>query len=193
MDLMRAEARRGNRGSTSRDRRCCASTADCPRCRSPDARARTPRTCLDSRSNTGSHTGRPLAPCRNSSGGPEPPRSIRTLTSRTLCFVSVPGMALFSCHRCAAIYRPALSLQSRGPPMAAADTERFRLRRFVERLVQLGECEVHDTADRSRRRRRGARRQSARDLVQGGRAGEGRADRQRHGFAQAPRSGARHR
>ena len=29
--------------------------------------------------------------------------------------------------------------------MAAADTERFRLRRFVERLVQLGECEIHDT------------------------------------------------
>jgi UbiD family decarboxylase len=28
--------------------------------------------------------------------------------------------------------------------MAAADFERFRLRRFVERLVQLGECEVHD-------------------------------------------------
>jgi 2,5-furandicarboxylate decarboxylase 1 len=28
--------------------------------------------------------------------------------------------------------------------MAAIDTERFRLRRFVERLVQLGECEVHD-------------------------------------------------
>src|SRR4029078_12307729 len=28
--------------------------------------------------------------------------------------------------------------------MAAADTERFRLRRYVERLVQLGECEVHD-------------------------------------------------
>ena len=28
--------------------------------------------------------------------------------------------------------------------MAAADSERFRLRRFVERLVQLGECEVHD-------------------------------------------------
>jgi UbiD family decarboxylase len=26
----------------------------------------------------------------------------------------------------------------------AADTERFRLRRFVERLVQLGECEVHE-------------------------------------------------
>jgi UbiD family decarboxylase len=26
----------------------------------------------------------------------------------------------------------------------AADTERFRLRRFVERLVQLGECEIHD-------------------------------------------------
>ena len=26
----------------------------------------------------------------------------------------------------------------------AADTERFRLRRFVERMVQLGECEVHD-------------------------------------------------
>src|SRR5215204_5992354 len=28
--------------------------------------------------------------------------------------------------------------------MPAIDTERFRLRRFVERLVQLGECEVHD-------------------------------------------------
>ena len=28
--------------------------------------------------------------------------------------------------------------------MAAADFERFRLRHFVERLVQLGECEVHD-------------------------------------------------
>jgi UbiD family decarboxylase len=28
--------------------------------------------------------------------------------------------------------------------MAAADTERFRLRRYVERLVQLGECEVYD-------------------------------------------------
>ena len=28
--------------------------------------------------------------------------------------------------------------------MPAADTERFRLRRFIERLVQLGECEIHD-------------------------------------------------
>jgi UbiD family decarboxylase len=28
--------------------------------------------------------------------------------------------------------------------MTAIDTERFRLRGFVERLVQLGECEVHD-------------------------------------------------
>ena len=28
--------------------------------------------------------------------------------------------------------------------MTAADTERFRLRRFVERLVQLGECDIHD-------------------------------------------------
>jgi len=28
--------------------------------------------------------------------------------------------------------------------MSDVDTERFRLRRFVERLVQLGECEVHD-------------------------------------------------
>jgi UbiD family decarboxylase len=28
--------------------------------------------------------------------------------------------------------------------MPDVDTERFRLRRFVERLVQLGECEVHD-------------------------------------------------
>ncbi|MEX2034029.1 MAG: hypothetical protein WEA28_02425, partial [Xanthobacteraceae bacterium] len=30
--------------------------------------------------------------------------------------------------------------------MATVDTERFRLRRFVERLVQLGECETHDQA-----------------------------------------------
>ena len=28
--------------------------------------------------------------------------------------------------------------------MSNIDTERFRLRRFVERLVQLGECEVHE-------------------------------------------------
>ena len=28
--------------------------------------------------------------------------------------------------------------------MTAADTERFRLRRFIERMVQMGECEVHD-------------------------------------------------
>src|SRR5262245_49963124 len=28
--------------------------------------------------------------------------------------------------------------------MAAIDTERFRLRRFVDRLVQLGECDIHD-------------------------------------------------
>jgi 2,5-furandicarboxylate decarboxylase 1 len=28
--------------------------------------------------------------------------------------------------------------------MAAVDTERFRLRAFVERLVQVGECEIHD-------------------------------------------------
>jgi UbiD family decarboxylase len=28
--------------------------------------------------------------------------------------------------------------------MTAPDTERFRLRRFIERLVQLGECELHD-------------------------------------------------
>lgn len=28
--------------------------------------------------------------------------------------------------------------------MAAVDTDRFRLRRFIERLVQLGECEAHD-------------------------------------------------
>ena len=28
--------------------------------------------------------------------------------------------------------------------MSAVDTERFRLRRFVERLVQLGKCEIHD-------------------------------------------------
>src|SRR5215207_5873417 len=105
--------------------------------------------CLASRSKTGSHTGSPLAPCRNSKGGPDPPRSIRTLTSRTLCFVSVPGMALFSVlsasnlqtHTSLAIQRDA---QSRVTPMTATDTERFRLRRFIERLVQLGECEIHD-------------------------------------------------
>ncbi len=28
--------------------------------------------------------------------------------------------------------------------MAAVDTDRFRLRRFVDRLVQIGECEIHD-------------------------------------------------
>src|SRR5260370_41498498 len=28
--------------------------------------------------------------------------------------------------------------------MAAIDAERFCLRRFVERLVQLGECDIHD-------------------------------------------------
>ena len=28
--------------------------------------------------------------------------------------------------------------------MPTIDTERFRLRAFVDRLVQLGECEVHD-------------------------------------------------
>ncbi|MPZ56224.1 MAG: UbiD family decarboxylase [Rhizobiales bacterium] len=28
--------------------------------------------------------------------------------------------------------------------MSAADTERFHLRRYVDRLVQMGECEVHD-------------------------------------------------
>src|SRR3569833_53257 len=98
--------------------------------------------CLDSRSNTGSHTGRPLAPWRNSRGGPEPPRNIRTLTSRTLCFVSAPGMALFSLTPIA-IYRPPHSFCNLRTCMAA-DTERFRLRRYVERLVQLGECEVHD-------------------------------------------------
>src|SRR5215204_369665 len=39
--------------------------------------------------------------------------------------------------------RTSLAMQD-DRPMGAADTERFRLRRFVERLVQLGECEVHD-------------------------------------------------
>ena len=28
--------------------------------------------------------------------------------------------------------------------MAAVDTERFRLRGFIDRLVQRGECEIHD-------------------------------------------------
>ena len=48
-------------------------------------------------------------------------------------------------------------------------------------------------ADRSRRRCAGAGGQPARGLVQGGRAGEGGADRQRDGVAQAARAGARHR
>ena len=75
----------------------------------------------------------------------------------------------------------------------AADTERFRLRRYVERLVQLGECEVHDQPI---------------DLIDVGAVldgnpratwfksvgpGEGRADRQRHGLAQAAGARARHR
>src|SRR5437773_5033563 len=100
--------------------------------------------CLASRSNTGSQTGRPLAPCRNSSGGPEPPRSIRTLTSRTLCFVSVAGMALFSSRTVGGQSTGPCPRCNPGIVMAAIDTERFRLRRFVERLVQLGECEIHD-------------------------------------------------
>src|SRR3954454_10432708 len=106
--------------------------------------------CLDKSSKTGSQTGKPLAPCRNRSGGPDPPRSIRTLTSRTLCFVSVPGMALFSVtfERSNLQTQTRLAIQSdvqiRVAPMTAADTERFRLRRYIERLVQLGECEIHD-------------------------------------------------
>src|SRR5580692_8499783 len=32
----------------------------------------------------------------------------------------------------------------RGFPMPTIDTERFRLRNFVDKLVELGECEVHN-------------------------------------------------
>ena len=91
-----------------------------------------------------------------------------------------------------AIYRSTPSLQSRDthgchryrafppPPLRRASGAAWRMR-------------DPRPADRSDRRRRGARRQSARDLVQGGRAREGRADRQRHGLAQAARARARHR
>src|SRR5580704_14435909 len=34
--------------------------------------------------------------------------------------------------------------QIRGFPMATVDTERFRLRNFVDKLVDSGECEVHN-------------------------------------------------
>src|SRR5258708_5456967 len=52
-------------------------------------------------------------------------------------------MALFSVQRSAQSTDPYFGCNPR-MLMAAIDTERFRLRRFVERLVQLGECEVHD-------------------------------------------------
>src|SRR5688572_7598637 len=102
---------------------------------------------LDSVSKNGSQPGRPLAPCRKTSGGPEPPRSIRTLMSRTLCFDSRPGMPCSP--RTARRNLPACGLNARAihpgcHSMAAVDTERFRLRRFVERLQQTGECETHD-------------------------------------------------
>lgn len=48
------------------------------------------------------------------------------------------------------IYTRARALLNRRQPnraegaMPSVDTERFRLRNFVDRLVQLGECEVHD-------------------------------------------------
>src|SRR6202158_1660086 len=34
--------------------------------------------------------------------------------------------------------------QIRGLPMPTIDTERFRLRNFVDKLVEAGECEVHN-------------------------------------------------
>ena len=119
-------------------------------------------------------------------------RRIRTVTSRTLWLDSFAGHALLSLFwstQCS--LRP--RCKSREGPMTAADTERFRLRRFVERLVQLGECDIHDKPI---------------DLVDvaavlegNPRAtwfkavgpGEGGADRQRHGVAQAAGAGARHR
>ena len=161
--------------------------------------------CWESRSNTGSHTGRPLAPCRNSSGSPDPPRRIRTVTSRTLWLDSSPAMPCPPCFGSRNVARaeskrqgmaPANSLheQSQGTArMTAVDTERFRLRRFVERLVQLGECEIHDKPI---------------DLVDvaavlegNPRAvwfkavgpGKGGTDRQRDGVAQTAGAGARHR
>jgi len=50
--------------------------------------------------------------------------------------------------------------------MAAADSERFRLRRFVERLVQLGECEVHDKPIDLRPRAPVSRRSAASEISQ---------------------------
>src|SRR5271170_442211 len=47
-----------------------------------------------------------------------------------------------------AIYTSAQALlnrrEIRGLPMPTIDTERFRLRNFVDKLVDLGECEVHN-------------------------------------------------
>ena len=77
--------------------------------------------------------------------------------------------------------------------MTQPDTEKFRLRRFVEKLVQQGECIVHDepidlidVAVRARRQPEGG-------LVPQRRPGEDRAGRQRDGRAQPARRRARHR
>ena len=57
--------------------------------------------------------------------------------------------------------------------MTQPDTEKFRLRRFVEKLVQQGECVVHDEPIDLIDVGRGARRQSQGGLVPRGRAREG--------------------
>ena len=149
--------------------------------------------CLESRSNTGSQTGRPLAPCRNSSGvaraaPAHPHRHVAHLVARQLAGHALPS--LFWSRNVACRHE---QMPGKDRMTAAADTERFRLRRFVERLVQLGECDIHDKPIDLGGRGGGAGGQPARRMVQGGGPGEGGADRQRDGVAQAAGAGARHR
>ena len=89
--------------------------------------------------------------------------------------------------------RPRTSARLEATRMTQADTEKFRLRHFVEKLVQQGECTVHDAPDRSDRRGRGARLQSQGGVVPQCRAGEGRAGRQRDGRPAPPGRRARYR
>ena len=75
--------------------------------------------------------------------------------------------------------------------MTQPDTEKFRLRRFVEKLVQQGECVVHDEPIDLIDVAVGARWQSQGGVVPQCRPGEDRTGRQRHGRARAgspPRS-----
>ena len=77
--------------------------------------------------------------------------------------------------------------------MPAIDTERFRLRNFVDKLVDLGECEVRnepiDLVDVAAHLDGNPRAVS----LQGGWTRKGRTGRQRDGLAQAAGARARHR